>query len=157
MKFISYECYGDLYLNDNFEIIKGKLSVEYIIGDKEFLGKKNKTIYVNKYNLLIIFNDYLKVRCFEIKEGSFIHLDKDLFKMDFEDVLTLYSSLDKDIIINEDGFETRKFGFGVSRKLRNSKYTNKIEFIIAFNEDYINEEEPDVDDIINFYLNDTDN
>jgi hypothetical protein len=45
----------------------------------------------------------------------------------------------------------------VSRKLRNSKYTNKIEFIIAFNEDYINEEEPDVDDIINFYLNDTDN
>ena len=61
--------------------------------------------------------------------------------------------LDKELKINDEGFESKKFGFGVSRKLKNSEYTNKTDNIFAFSEAYINSEKDyDVDDIINFYL-----
>lgn len=155
MEFISYNSYGVFNFKDSYSEILDKLfNLKYHAGEKEFLGKKNKTIYLEDIELQINFSeDSSRIETFEIEKGKFIHLGKNLFEFNYVEVLNNYSKIDKEIKISEDGFETKKFGFGIYRKLKNSNQINKIDNIIAFSKEYNeHEEEYDVDDIINFYL-----
>lgn len=155
MEFTSYKSFGNFNFNDNYsEVLKKLKDLKYHAGEKEFLGKRNKTIYVDDLDIQITFSENsIQIEYFEIEKGKFIHFGKNLLKLRFDEVQNDYLMLDKGIKINDEGFESKKFGFGVSRKLKNSEYTDKIDTIFAFSEEYISSEKGyDVDDIINFYL-----
>ena len=128
--------------------------MKYEIGEKEFLGKKKKTIYIEDFKLQITFSEDAKgIEFLEVSKQSFIHNGTDLSKLKFDEVQNIYSILDEQIKIEEDGFETQKFGFGVSRKLKDGEYTNQIDSLFAFSKEYSeSEEDYDLDDIIKFYL-----
>lgn len=155
MEFISYDSFGNFNFSDTYIEVQKKLGdIKYQVGEKEFLGKRKKTIYVDDFEMLITFSEKAnKVESFEIDKGQFIHFGKNLLREKFDKVQSEYSQLDKEIKIDEEGFESKKFGFGVSRKLKYSEYTNEIDTIFAFSKEYADSNnEYDVDDIISFYL-----
>lgn len=157
MELVSYKSYGDFEFSDTFEIVEKKASSKkHYVGEQEFLGKTNKIIFLENEETSIVFKEEKnQINFFEVSGRNFIHLGKNLFNLNYNDLLQLYSQLDEKIIIKDDGFETKKFGIGIYRKLKDAKYTNSVESIIAFCDDYTQESEPSADDIINFYLNNT--
>ena len=157
MEYKSYDCLGEFYFSDSVQQTKDKLgNLEYEEGEIVFLEQKNKTIYIPKYKLLIAFdeNEY-SVDYFEIKNGDFIFNGINLFKTHFSEVFNKLKTLDEGLELNEEeGFNSKKLGLSVSKKLKDGHYLEKIEFVLAFSREYSNRAQEDVDDIINYYLGD---
>jgi len=154
MKIESYIGVDNLLFTDNFKEISNKLK-EFKIekGETMFMDKVNLTLFVEQLDLLITFNNKVgdSVECFEINKKSIFFEN---MKLKYEFIEEFVKKLDPNIIIDEEGFNSPKFGFGAFRTLSNDKYSLYAKSVIVFNNDYLSKEMPTEEDIINFYLGD---
>lgn len=157
MEIKSYIGIDNLLFTDNFKEISNKLK-EFKVekGETMFMDKVNLTLFVEQLDLLITFNNKAgdSVECFEINKKNVFFENMNLMKLKYEFLEEFIKKSDPAIIIDEEGFNSPKYGFGVFRKLNNGKYSVYAKSVIIFNSDYLSKEMPSEDDIINFYLGD---
>ncbi|RKR09070.1 hypothetical protein C8C83_0670 [Flavobacterium sp. 90] len=155
MKIKSYIGIDNLLFTDNFKEISNKLK-EFKIekGETMFMDKVNLTLFVEQLDLLITFSNNVgdSVECFEINRKNVFFEDMNLMKLKYDFLEEFIKKSDPDIIIDEEGFNSPKFGFGAYRGVNNSKYTLYPKSVIVFNNTYLSKEMPSEDDIIKFYL-----
>lgn len=158
MEFKSFESLGMFHFSDSLKVIKAKLGKDISFEESErhchSLEKKSKFLYIEKYELSIIFHDSKKSIAFmEIEKGKFIFNGIDLFKVPYIELLDKFHLLDDNLQVDdESGFESKKLGFGVSRNLRNGKYSKYIKSAFAMSLAYLDQPIPSGDDILMHYL-----
>lgn len=158
MEFKSFESLGIFHFSDSLKAIKAKLGKDIQYDESEShhlsLEKMNKFLYVEKYKLSIIFHENKKSISFiEIEKGKFIFNDIDLFKVPYIELLNKFQILDENLKADdESGFESKKFGFGVTRNLHNGKYSKHIKSAFAMSLEYLDRPIPTGDDILMHYL-----
>ncbi len=158
MEFKSFESLGIFHFSDSLRAIKVKLGKDIQYDESESyhlsLEKKNKFLYIEKYKLSIIFHENKKsIEFIEIEKGKFIFNNIDLFKIPYVELLDKFHVLDENLKEDDEGgFESKKFGFGVSRNLHNGKYSKYIKSAFAMSLEYLDRPIPSGDEILMHYL-----
>lgn len=158
MEFKSFESLGIFHFSDSLKVIKNKLGNDIQYNESEShhlsLENKNKFLYIDKYKLSIIFHENKKsIEFIEMEKGKFIFNDIDLFKIPYFELLDKFNILDENLKSDdESGFESKKFGFGVSRNLQNGKYSKYIKTAFAMSLEYLDKPIPSGDEILIHYL-----
>lgn len=152
-----YKSVGGLYFTDNYNSIKNKLqySIEETIID--VAGKQYPQIYVKDLDLIINFKEEGEsIRYFEFySESNKLLLDDiDITKVSFEFLLKKIKKEDKEIIIEDSSFESKKYGINVSRKLIDSNYLNEIDTVLIYSKEYSTEPEIDLDELYKSIMGD---
>ncbi len=155
IKFIfkPYKSVGTLLFKDTYSEILNKLNNYQIFESyEEVIDRKYPRILVIELYLMINFNeDKESIRFFEFLDNDVdidvVLNDISLFKSSYKVLERKISELDKNIEIDESGFKTNDFGFEVSRKLINNKYTDKIETLLLFSDKYNEESEIDLNEL----------
>lgn len=155
-EFKSYESLGPVKFTDSYDKALKKLKHYAPQGtDVSMIKRDNKAIYIESGKIMIVFTDNAKsVLYFETERGSFIHAGNDIFKMGYKRAKAYVEKLDSNLKINEegDGFDSPELGFTVTRSLRNDKYTDTIEYILVYSQDYTNYPRMTSDEIISYYF-----
>ncbi len=158
MEFKSFESLGMFHFSESLKAVKAKLGKDIQYKESESfhlsLEKKNKFLHIEKYKLSIIFHENKKsIEFIEMEKGKFIFNDIDLFKVPYNELLDKFQALDENLKTDdESGFESKKFGFGVSRNLHNGSYSKYIKSAFAMSLDYLDRPIPTGDDILIHYL-----
>lgn len=155
MIIIPYESFGNIQFSDSISSVEEKLNDYKVeMNTKDAINRKQKTLYVFDLSLLIVFSDEngASIEYFEVENGEAKIDDLVLFSTSYNVIKTKIQDLDKNLKIEEDGFYSSKFGFGVYCGLNNGEYTKYPERVIVFNSEYLNKETPSVDDILNHFL-----
>lgn len=158
MEFKSFESLGMFHFSDSLKAAKAKLGKDIQYKESESyhlsLEKKNKFLHIEKYKLSITFHENKKsIEFIEMEKGKFIFKGIDLFKVPYTELLDKFHVLDENLKTDdESGFESKKFGFGVSRNLHNGNYSKYIKSAFAMSLEYIDRPIPSGDDILMHYL-----
>ncbi|WP_339924185.1 hypothetical protein [uncultured Cyclobacterium sp.] len=151
MKIIPYFSVGDFNLKDNIQSILSRYpnSKE---GSINVLGKKNKTLYLPTYDIHIVFSDIggNEIESIEIFKGEIFFNELNILNSTCLELKEIISNEDKELIVDNEGFTSPKFGFGVYCKSLGKK--SKPTSVIVFNSRYLRNDIPSPDDIIKYYL-----
>jgi len=155
MEILPYIGLGDYLFSDDFKTIELKLkNIDFEIGERLFMDFKCKTIFIEKYGLLITFKeDNYSVDCFEITEPIVTYKGISILHNDFEFLKKLLVNEGNQLIENIDGFRSDKVGIGVYCDLKKGELTKRPTSIIIYSKGHY-DEKIDLDDIIKYYLND---
>lgn len=147
MNIFPYTGIDDLHFDDSVSTVIAKLpSFENVTqGHRVELENSYPSIFIADINMYIVFSeDGSKVRYFEV-EHDVIHDGNNLHKEPVDALIRHYQKSDEDLAVEEDGFDSRKFGFTVMKD-------NDKNIVLVYSREYSEEENISEDDIINFYL-----
>jgi len=153
--FVSLDKY---YFSDSVgEVIKKTQGHPYYRGVREFMGVTNPSLQVDSQGLYFVFHeDGNSIGYIEISKRRVEHEGYSILGVEYSTVFAHFKNKDEDLIEDEDGFTSPKFGLGVHRSLSNGVYSSTSKSVIVFDAHYMGKSMPSSDDIIRYYMGDAD-
>jgi hypothetical protein len=112
MELISYQKLGNVKFSDNYEEVLLHFTGSKCESNlKDSLNKKQKTIFINELQMLIVFKDEIgcEVEYVEIEKGGVLFNDIDLLKTKYETLEKQFEHMDANLEIEDGGFNAPKF------------------------------------------------